>query len=71
MDMEHIRAIFFHPSLLSVVMCVIVLNNKNTPCMTICTCAVLQGLLYVSVSADIIETVRVYQGHALVLTPVP
>jgi hypothetical protein len=32
---------------------------------------VLQGLLYVSVSADIIETVRVYQGHALVLTPVP
>jgi hypothetical protein len=66
MDMEHIKALFFHPS---PALCSHESNgpcHRNTPRATVCTCAVFRGLLYRSVSADITETV----GPTLVLTPV-
>ena len=67
---EHTKVLFFHSSLPSLVMCVMVLRHSNVLHMTICTCVVFQGLLYNSVSADITETICFYQGHTLVLTPV-
>jgi hypothetical protein len=63
MDMEHIKVLFFHPSPPSVVVC----NapcHRNTPLATVYTCAVFQGLLYISVWADITETIHIYDGHA-------
>jgi len=58
MDMEHIKALFFHPS---PALCSHECNgpcHRNTPRATVCTYAMFQGLLYRSVSADITETVR-------------
>jgi hypothetical protein len=68
--MNNIRVLFFHSSLPSIVMCVMVLRHSSVLHMTICTCVVFQGLLYISVSANITETICFYQGHALVLTPI-
>ena len=67
---EHIKVLFFHSSLQSIVMCVMVLRHSNVLHTTICTCVVFQGLLYISVSVDITETICFYQGHTPVLTPV-
>jgi hypothetical protein len=67
---EHINVLFFHSSLPSIVMCVMVLRHSNVLHVSICTCVVFQGLLYISVSADIAETICFYQEHTLVLTPI-
>ena len=60
--MEHIKVLVFHPFPPSVVMCVMLLVTGILP-MWLCTCAVFQGLLYVSVSGDISETTRIYRAH--------
>jgi len=67
---EHIKVLFFHSSLPSIVMCVMILRYSNVLHTTIRTCVIFQGLLYISVSADITETICFYQGHTTVLTPV-
>jgi hypothetical protein len=45
MDMEHIKALYFHLSPPTLVMCVTVLLHKNTVIAIICTCAVSRVLL--------------------------
>jgi len=67
---EHINVLFFHSSLPFIVVCIVVLCDRNFLHTSICTCIVFQGLLYIPVSADIAETICFYQGKALVLTPI-